>query len=115
EARAMVLQRDSGVPRGSRHTLAPQPEPRVGFTWDLTGEGKMALHASAGLFPQARLGGGSSGTLRNPPFIANPSIPNNTMANTFVPGGSLLVAPSTIEALSTSYKTPSAYTWSVGL
>ena len=43
---------------------------------------------------QARLGGGSSGNLRNPPFITNPQIPNNTMANTFVPGVSLLLAPS---------------------
>jgi hypothetical protein len=115
QANGMVLQTNPGVPRGFRDTLAPQPEPRLGFTWDLTGEGKMALHASAGLFHQARLGGGSSGNLRNPPFISNPSIPNNTMANTFVPGVSLLVAPSTIEALSTDYKTPSAYTWSVGL
>jgi hypothetical protein len=115
QANGMVLQTDPGVPRGFRDTLAPQPEPRVGFTWDLTGEGKMALHASAGLFHQARLGGGSSGNLRNPPFITNPQIPNNTMANTFVPGVSLLVAPSTIEALSTTYKTPSAYTWSIGL
>ena len=42
-------------------------------------------------------------------------IPNNTMANTFVPGVSLLLAPSTIEALETDYKTPSSYNWSIGL
>jgi Carboxypeptidase regulatory-like domain/TonB-dependent Receptor Plug Domain len=114
-ANGMVLQTDAGVPRGFRKVLAPQPEPRVGFTWDLTGTGKMALHASAGLFHNARLGGGSSGNLRNPPYITNPIIPNNTMANTFVPGVSLLLAPSTIEALETAYKTPSAYNWSIGL
>ena len=115
QANGMVLQTDPGVPRGFRDVLAPAPEPRAGFTWDLTGQGKMALHASAGLFHNARLGGGSSGNLRNPPFITNPVIPNNTMANTFVPGVSLLVAPSTVEALETEYKTPSSYNWSIGL
>ena len=115
QANGMVLQTDSGVPRGFRPVLAPQLEPRVGFTWDLTGEGRMALHASAGLFHNARLGGGSSGNLRNPPYVTNPVIPNNTMANTFVPGASLLLAPSTIEALETDYTTPSSYNWSAGL
>ena len=113
-ANGMVLQTDPGVPRGFREVLAPAPEPRVGFTWDVSGEGKMALHASAGIFHNARLGGGSAGNLRNPPYITNPVIPNNTMANTFVPGVSLLLAPSTIEALETQYKTPSSYNWSAG-
>jgi Carboxypeptidase regulatory-like domain/TonB-dependent Receptor Plug Domain len=115
QSNGMVLQTDPGVPRGFRDALAPQPEPRVGYTWDFTGEGKMALHASAGIFHQARLGGGSSGNLRNPPFITSPIIPNNTMANTFVPGVSLLLAPSTVEALETNYKTPASYNWSIGL
>jgi hypothetical protein len=115
QANGLVLQTANDVPRGFRDTLAPQPEPRVGFTWDLTGEGKMALHASAGLFHNARLGGGSSGNLRNPPYITNPVIPNNSMATTFVQGVSLLLAPSTVEALETRYTTPHAYTWSAGL
>ncbi len=114
-ANGMVLQTDPDVPRGFRKTLAPQLEPRLGFSWDLTGEGRMVLHGSAGLFHNARLGGGSSGNLRNPPFVTNPVIPNNTLANTFVPGVSLLFAPSTIEALDLEYKTPSAYNWSIGL
>ena len=114
-ADGMVLQTDSGVPRGFRKMLAPAPEPRVGFTWDLTGEAKMALHASAGLFHNARLGGGSAGNLRNPPFILNPIIFYNTMATTFVPGVTLANRPGTVEALETDYKTPSSYNWSVGL
>jgi hypothetical protein len=114
-ANGLVLQTDPGVPRGFRKVLAPQPEPRVGFSWDITGEGRMVLHSSAGLFHNARLGGGSSGNLRNPPFIQNPILPNNTMANTFVPGVSLLLAPNTLEALETNYKTPSSYNWSIGL
>ena len=59
-ANGLVLQTDPGVPRGFRELLAPAPEPRVGFSWDLTGEGKMVLHSSAGMFHNARLGGGSA-------------------------------------------------------
>src|SRR3954464_8366323 len=114
-ANGLVSQTDPNVPRGFRNVLAPQVEPRVGFSWDLTGEGKMVLHSSAGIFHNARLGGGSSGNLRNPPFITNPIIPHNTMATTFVTGVGLLNRPGTIEGLETDYKTPSSYNWSVGL
>jgi hypothetical protein len=114
-ANGLVLQTDSGVPRGFRKVLAPQPEPRVGFSWDLTGEGRMVLHSSAGIFHNARLGGGSAGNLRNPPYILNPIIFYNTMAATFVPGATLANRPGTLEALETDYKTPTSYNWSVGL
>lgn len=115
EANGLVLQTDAGVPRGFRDVLAPAPEPRIGFSWDLTGEGRMVLHSSAGMFHNARLGGGSAGNLRNPPFIRNPIIPNNTMATTFIPGVSLLNRPGNLEALETDYETPSSYNWSIGL
>ena len=69
-ANGMVLQTDAGVPEGFRKIEPPQPEPRLGFTWDLTGVGKTVLHSSAGLFHLARLGGGSLGKLAaNQPFI----------------------------------------------
>ncbi len=114
-ANGLVLQTDPGVPRGFREVLAPAPEPRIGISWDLSGEGRMVLHSSAGIFHNARLGGGSSGNLRNPPYVLNPIIPNNTMATTFVSGVTLVNRPGNIEALETDYKTPSSYNWSAGL
>jgi hypothetical protein len=115
QANGLVLQSDPGVPKGFRNVLAPQTEPRCGFTWDLTGEGRMVLHSSAGIFHNARLGGGSAGNLRNPPYILNPIIFFNTMSTTFVPGVTLANRPGTLEALETDYKTPSSYNWSVGV
>ncbi len=115
QANGMVLQTDSGVPRGFRQVLAPQIEPRVGFSWDVTGEGRMVLHSSAGHFHNARLGGGSAGNLRNPPYILNPIIFYNTMSTTFVPGVAPANRPGNVEALETTYKTPSSFNWSVGL
>ena len=115
QANGLVTPADSGVPKGFRKVLAPQLEPRVGFSWDVSGHGTMVVHSSAGMFHNARLGGGSSGNLRNPPFILNPIIPNNTMASTFVPGVTLTNRPGNIEALETGYKTPSSYNWSIGV
>ena len=74
------------------------------------------MHSSAGLFHQARLGGGSLGNLAaNPPFIHNPVVFNGTTSTLFSTGVTLADRPSTVEALETTYKTPSSYNWSVGL
>ncbi len=115
QANGLVLQTDASVPKGFRKVLAPQLEPRVGLTWDLTGEGRMVLHSSAGIFHNARLGGGSAGNLRNPPYILNPILFYNTMSTTFVPGVTLANRPGNLEALETDYKTPSSYNWSAGI
>ena len=115
QANGMVLQTDSGVPKGFRKVLAPQMEPRVGFSWDATGGGRTVVHSSLGHFHNARLGGGSAGNLRNPPYILNPIIFYNTMSTTFVPGVVPANRPGNVEALETSYKTPSSFNWSIGL
>jgi hypothetical protein len=116
EANGMVKQSDGGVPGGFRDVPKPQIEPRLGFTWDMTGEGHTVLHSSAGYFHQARLGGGSLGNLAgNPPFIHNPIVYYNTLSNLFAPGVTLANRPATVEALETTAPTPNSINWSVGL
>jgi len=115
QANGLVLQSDPGVPDGFRKVLAPQPEPRLGISWDVTGSGRTVVHSSAGLFHNGRLGGGSAGNLRNPPYILNPILFYNTMSTTFVPGVTLANRPGNLEALETAYKTPSSYNWSAGV
>ena len=116
EANGMILATDSGVPRGFRAVNAPVPEPRLGATWDLTGAGRSIMHASAGVFHNARLGGGSLGNLgSNPPFVRNPIIFNNALSATFVPGVTLANRPVAINALETNYETPTSYNWSAGV
>jgi hypothetical protein len=101
--------------RGFRERLAPQIEPRVGITVDLTGEGSTVLHASAGLFHNARLGGGSFGNLRNPPFFVTPTLPNATIGTMFAPGISLVSRPPNINAITWDYDSPSSQNWSIGI
>jgi len=116
DANGLVKETDAGVPAGFREVLKPQVEPRLGLTWDLTGAGTTVLHSSAGLFHQARLGGGSLGNLAaNPPFIHNPIIYYGFLNGLLVPGASLANRPATVEALESDYTTPSSLNWSIGL
>jgi TonB-dependent receptor-like protein len=111
-----MVKAGDGVPRGFRATLAPQIEPRVGAAWDLTGEGTTVLHASTGLFHNARLGGGNLGNLSgNPPFIHNPIYFYGTTASLLAGGGTVANRPATIEMIEWNYKTPYAVNWSVGV
>jgi hypothetical protein len=104
-----------GVPRSFRETLAPQIEPRLGATWDISGEGTTVLHASTGLFHNARLGGGSFGNLRNPPFFVTPALPNATIGTMFAPGVSLSQRPPNINGITWDYESPGTYNWTVGI
>jgi Carboxypeptidase regulatory-like domain/TonB-dependent Receptor Plug Domain len=115
DANGMVLATDPGMPKGFRKALAPQIEPRVGLTWDLTGAGTTVLHSSAGVFHNARLDGGSLGNLRNPPFIHTPIIFFGTTSTLLAPGARLADRPASISNLEMDYKTPGSYNWSVGL
>jgi hypothetical protein len=116
EDNGLVKATDAGVPAGFRDRLAPQIEPRLGISWDLTGAATTVLHSSAGYFHQARLGGGSLGNLAaNPPFIHNPTVYYGFLNSLFVPGVTLANRPSTVEALEVDYKTPSSLNWSIGL
>ena len=91
-------------------------EPRAGIAWDLTGQGTTVLHASTGLFHNARLGGGNLGNLSgNPPFIHNPIYFYGTTAGLLAGGTTVANRPATIEALDWDYKTPSAINWSLGI
>ena len=117
EDNGMVKETDAGVPNGFRQTFAPQIEPRIGLTYDLTGAGTTVLHANVGYFHQARLGGGSLGNLAaNPPFIHNPTVFYNTLGNLLAPGNTLANRPATVEALDMQqYDTPGSINWSAGV
>jgi hypothetical protein len=114
-ANGMVKATDPGVPRGFRDTLAPQIEPRLGVAYDLFGTGTTVFHASAGMFHNARLGGGNLGNLRNPPFINNPIVFFSTLDAVLTPSFTSLLRPVNVNALDPDVKTPSAYNWSAGI
>jgi hypothetical protein len=114
-ANGMVLATDPAVPRGFRDTLAPQIEPRLGVAYDLLGTGTTVFHASAGMFHNARLGGGNLGNLRNPPFINNPIVFFSTLDAVLTPNFTSLLRPVNVNALDPDVTTPSSYNWSAGI
>jgi hypothetical protein len=114
-ANGMELASDPGVPRGFRNTRAPEPEPRIGLAYDVTGNGTTVLRASAGLYHNARLGGGALGNLRNVPYFTNPILYYGTMGTMLQGGSSLANRPVNANALERDTKTPSAFTLSVGV
>jgi hypothetical protein len=114
-ANGMEIAGQPGVNRGFRKTLAPDIEPRLGFAYDVTGNGKTVLRASAGLYHNSRLGGGALGDLRNPPFITNPILYYGTMGSMFAPGARLADRPVNANGLEIDTKTPSTFSMSVGV
>jgi hypothetical protein len=115
-ANGMELGTDPDVPKSFRDRNPPQIEPRVGLAYDVFGTGNTSIHASAGLFHQARLGGGQLGNIAgNPPFINNPIINFGTMGGLLAPGTTILNRPANVNAFERSSKTPSAYNWSLGV
>jgi hypothetical protein len=114
-ANGMEISGAPGVARGFRKGLAPEVEPRLGFAYDVGGTGKTVLRASAGLYHNSKLGGGSLGNLRNPPFFQNPILYYGTMGTMLAPGARLADRPVNANALEVDAKTPSTFSASVGV
>jgi hypothetical protein len=68
----IVFRDDPNYPSGFRSQLYPLVEPRLGFVYDVRGDGKTAVRGGAGLYHQPHLGVGIVTDLGgNPPFGRN--------------------------------------------
>ncbi len=114
-ANGMVTADDPSYPRGFRDTLAPTIEPRVGVAYDLFGNNTTKLHASAGIFHNAVLGGGSQGNLQGPPYFSQSSIFYSTLATFMASGTSLAQRPVGVNGLERDADTPAAYRYTAGI
>ena len=114
-ANGMVGANDPDYPRGFRDTLAPAIEPRVGMAYDLFGNNTTKLHASAGVFHNAVLGGGSQGNLQGPPLFNQSSIFYSTLSDFMTPGATLAQRPTGVNGLERHAKTPVAYRYTAGV
>ena len=71
----MVTSDDPNYPKGFRDSQGLEPEPRLGLAWDIDGDSKTALHASAGLYHNPHVNAnGLDAMARNPPAQNTPSI-----------------------------------------
>jgi hypothetical protein len=117
-ANGMVTNADPDYPRGFRDSQGLEPEPRVGIAWDLTGDNKMALHASAGVYHNPHVNAnGLDAMARNPPTQNTPSIFYGTMDTLLAAGaqGAFSNRPSDVFGLERDAKTPTSYNYSIGI
>ncbi|HTM23607.1 MAG TPA: carboxypeptidase regulatory-like domain-containing protein [Vicinamibacterales bacterium] len=111
----MVTAADPNYPRGFRDQQPVLLEPRAGIAYDLFGNSRSKIHASAGVYHNAVLGGGSQGNLQGPPTFNQSTIFFNTLDGFMAPGATLSARPTGVNGLDRTSKTPVAYRFSTGL
>ena len=93
--------------------------PRIGFGWDVLGNGKLALRGGFGIFYDRAFGvdidgatGAGVGPIVAPPAFQSPTYYNTTLTQLI--GAQGFEGPQTV-ITGSSYKNPSTYNWSLGV
>src|SRR5437868_7539841 len=114
----LALITDPTTPKGYRHTKPVDFEPRVGFAWDLFGNGKTVLRGMGGVYHMPRVGGGTGGASSlggNPPQQRTFQILNGNIDNLTNLVNTAALYPVTLSALELHSKTPTTYNFSLGV
>jgi len=110
-----------GVPKGLVNTWWPAFGPRLGFAYDLTGNGKTVVRGGFGAMYERIQGNDMYNAGPNIPFSTNAGYSNVSLSNTAVSTltGITNVAPVTVAGITglqvDNYKLPVAYQYSVGV
>jgi hypothetical protein len=114
----MVTSDDPSYPRGFRDSQGLEAEPRLGVAWDILGDQKMAMHASAGLYHNSFINANTLDAMaRNPPAQNTPAIFYSSF-DTFLGAGAqgaFSNRPSGVFGLQRDAKTPKSYNYSIGI
>ena len=113
----LAIGTDPNTPLGYRKTRPIDIEPRLGFAWDISGDGNMVLRAQAGVYHAPRVGGGTTGgnLVNNPPFNRSFSIDFGNIDQLASLTGTTINRVSTVNAVEVDSKTPTIYNFSLGV
>jgi len=108
---------DPNTPRGYRTTRPIDIEPRVGFAWDLRGDGKTVLRLQAGVYHAPRVGGGTTGgnLVNNQPANRTFSIDFGNIDQLAGLVGTAIRRVSNLNAVEVDSKTPTIYNFTLGI
>ena len=111
----MVVGSDESYPRGFRDQQPIAIQPRLGFAWDVKGDGKTAIRGSFGTFNQTRVSANVvwSDVSRNPPIAENPRIFYGNIDTLLSSSGVLF--PSNVAGFEKDSQTPVTYNFSLGV
>jgi hypothetical protein len=113
----LALGIDPSTTPGFRNTTPIDFEPRLGFAWDVTGQGKSVIRVHAGIYHAPRVGGGTTGgnLVNNQPANRAFSIDFGNINNLASLTGTAITRPSAINAVEEESHTPSIYNFTFGL
>jgi hypothetical protein len=113
----------NGIPKGLTNDYWPQFGPRIGFAYDLTGQGKTILRGGFGIMYDRIQGNDMYNGATNTPFDASPTVHNVLLSNpgtgvatgTTISSADLPVLPVGITGIALNYKPPTSYQYSIGV
>ena len=113
----LQLGNDPSTPRGFRTTRPIDIEPRLGFAWDMFGDGITVLRVQAGVYHAPRVGGGTTGgnLVNNQPANRSFSIDFGNISDLVNLTGTAITRPSNVNAVEADSKTPTIYNFTFGL
>jgi hypothetical protein len=103
---------DSSLPRGLVNNRGVQYAPRIGFAWDVMGDGKTAVRGGFGMFyNRQNLDSQILAHAFMPPIVSNPEVVNGTL-DTFLNAGGVSSTQS-VQGVDMIGKIPTVYNWSL--